>query len=288
MRSTNYPRLAALLILAMAIGRGTWAADSPTVILRAAAAQGKSGVEVRLRWSITDGWLPDGGFNLYRSDRARPLNPIPLGATSSVASNAQINIGASHSFQLGKLLQKARQTPSAPLPSLAVVQAPPPSAQAEFDRLAPPPPASPASLSTPSTVPTTTGPATSQPAQTITAQNVALIPSAAPTAAEATLASRRTLLLGAALHHDIANALGLSFDDATVTPGQTYTYTLRPIGNGTEGAAVATVTLTVPTDASFDGNGSLLKPKTTWESPNTMSIGRRRTPSSRSSTAFPF
>lgn len=256
MRSTNLPRLvarsriAALLIVLIASGRGTWAADSPTVILRAAAAQGKSGVEVRLRWSLTDGWLPDGGFNLYRSDRATPLNPTPLGATSSVANTAQISIGASHAFQLGKLLQKARQVPSAPLPSLAVVQAPPPSAQAEFDRLAPPPPASPPSLSTPSAVPMTTGPATSQPAQTITAHNVALIPSAAPTAAEATLASRRTLLLGAALHHDIGNALGLSFDDATATPGQTYTYTLRPITNGTEGAAIATVSLTVPTDAS--------------------------------------
>ncbi|HEX5283779.1 MAG TPA: hypothetical protein VFW30_06650 [Bryocella sp.] len=256
MRSTNRHRLAArgrlaaLLILAMASGRGIWAANSPSIILRAAAAQGKSGVEVRLRWSLTDGWLPDGGFNLYRSDRTTPLNSAPLGATSAIANTAQINIGVSHAFQLGKLLQKARQAPSITLPSLAVVQAPPPSAEAEFDRLAVPPPASPPSASTPSAAPMMIGPATAQPASMITGHPVTLVPAASPSIAEATLASRRTLLLGAALHDDVSHALGLSFDDPTVTPGQTYTYTLRPISNGTEGAAIATVTLTVPTDVS--------------------------------------
>jgi fibronectin type 3 domain-containing protein len=33
---------------------------------------------VRLRWSLVDGWLPAGGFNVYRDNDVKPLNSAPL------------------------------------------------------------------------------------------------------------------------------------------------------------------------------------------------------------------
>lgn len=232
-------------MLVLTGGPGASAGDSPTVVLRAAAAQGKSGIEVRLRWSLTDGWLPDGGFNLYRSDRPAPLNAMPLGANASAGSNAQINIGAAHLFQLGKLLSRAHATPTSTLPPLAEVQARPASAQADFDRLAPHP-----ATAVPPAPDTPASTAAAQTMPLVTAHIASKIATAPPSTFETTLASRRALLLGAALHPAISNALGLSFDDSNVSPGQTYTYTLRPIRNGTEGPAVATVSVTVPKDTS--------------------------------------
>jgi hypothetical protein len=248
MRSTDHLRLvkqgriAVLVMAAVAFGLQTGATDSPKIVFRAAAAQGKSGIQVRLRWSLTDGWLPDGGFNVYRSDRPRPLNSAPLGATTSVGGSKQIDIGGAQPFQLGKLLDKARQSPpTSSLPPLALVLPKPASSEAAFDRLATP-------ASTISSTPATTaGPAV---APQLAAHTLPAVPATQPTLAETTVASRRALILGAALHPAVGDALGLSFDDSTVTPGQSYTYTLRPISSGVEGGVIATVTLTVPTDAS--------------------------------------
>jgi len=38
---------------------------------------------VRVRWSLVDGWLPAGGFNVYRDNDVKPLNSAPLIAQTS-------------------------------------------------------------------------------------------------------------------------------------------------------------------------------------------------------------
>jgi hypothetical protein len=52
------------------------------MVLRAATAYVGGGVEVRLRWLMTEGWIPEGrGFNVYKivnGVRQGPLNPSPL------------------------------------------------------------------------------------------------------------------------------------------------------------------------------------------------------------------
>ena len=208
-----------------------------SVVLQAAPAKNPGGsVEVRLRWSLNDGWLPDGGFNLYRSDSAAPLNAAPLGAAATTNAPAQLSLGGTHTLALKNLLNTATQVPAGVVlpPLAAAASGHAASAAAAFDQLA-------------------------TQAQQLHGLRANLLKNAAsnipsatasqpPSTADVALAARRNLILGAALHPAVASALGLSFDDASVQVGKSYTYTLRPITGGVEGTAVASVTITVPND----------------------------------------
>ncbi len=207
-----------------AAGANTTAA-SPiklAAVLRAAPALNANGaLEIRLRWTINDGWLPNGGFNLYRTDRKTPLNTTPLGAPVNLP--ASLALGGKRPLPLHDLLNQAVPPAGVSLPHLAPKLARPPSAAATFNPAASAAPqlhiqsasnlvaASPASSQTTSA--------------TQVAPRLRQIP-AAPTPAQLALGARRTLLLGAALHPSVASALGLSFDDEEVTAGQQYAYEL--------------------------------------------------------------
>src|SRR2546423_2858348 len=50
------------------------------IVLRAATAGTGAKTEVRLRWVVTSGWIPDGGFNLYRTQNGMRGPAIHIGA----------------------------------------------------------------------------------------------------------------------------------------------------------------------------------------------------------------
>jgi hypothetical protein len=220
--------------------------------LRAQPALGAGGkVEVRLRWTVKEGWLPDGGFNLYRSDRSTPLNPAPLGAGGAGAAPEQLDVGSAHPVALRSLITQATAVAAGTtLPKLSVTVTRPASASAAFDQAATQAQqlqavTAPAFASTPITGAAPASGTVASPR--VAPRPAALLPASAPTAAQVTAASRRTLLIGAAVQPAVASALGLTFDDTSVAAGQSYTYELRPIVNGAETTAVATLGLTVPT-----------------------------------------
>lgn len=244
----------------------TAATAAPSVILRAAAAvNAQGGIEVRLRWSLQDGWLPDGGFNLYRFNGSTaaatlpsPLNRSPLGAITAASAPATIATGSTHSLPLASLLNKA--TSANTLPALSTTLTRGASAQPVFDRLAAAARAAHSAQGTQLAVATTAttvigtpgtssasaaGPAAITAAASRPSLNIAK--RAAPTATDITMQARRTLILGAALHPAVASTLGLAFDDANVTPGQTYTYRLT---SASDTIALAIVTITVPVNAT--------------------------------------
>ena len=233
-----------------------------TVTMRAAAAEGATHrIEVRVRWTVTDGWLPAGGFNLYRSDASTPLNSTALGGSLANAP-ATLAIGATHKVQLGTLLSKAATVPATgTLPPLTTPVVRGASAASRFSQLATaarqrrgllPQQASgliapTSATASPATASGAGGAGAVRPAPVVPLPKAALPRVAtAPSIADQTIAARRTLLLGAATHPAMAATLGLAYDDPNVTPGQTYTYTLRRAVGGLTAPALATVTITVP------------------------------------------
>ncbi|HEV2702753.1 MAG TPA: hypothetical protein VGV09_14060 [Steroidobacteraceae bacterium] len=260
---------ALLLLLAFVadpLPPATAATASPSVILRAAAAENlQRNIEVRLRWSLQDGWLPPGGFNVYRSNGSAaaatgtPLNVSPLGAVTAANAPATIATGNSHSIAIASLLTKAAATGTLPALSPPVTRGA--SAQPAFDQLA-------AAAHTAHTVQATQSavnsaartiigaPATAAAGTTVAARAGAVSGAMAairpaPTPADIAMQARRTLIFSAALHPQVAATLGLAYDDASVTPGQTYTYRLTSAADSVQ---LATVTITVP------GTTSGLKP----------------------------
>ncbi len=215
-------------------------------VLRAAPAlNANGGLDIRLRWSVKEGWLPNGGFNLYRSDRKTPLNATPLGGT--VTLPASLALGGAKPLPLHDLLNQSVTPSGVSLPHPALTLARPPSAASTFNQAASAAlqlhaqSASKSMAGSPGSSPTATAPSV--------VPRLRQIPTA-PTPAQLVLGARRTLLLGAALHPSVASALGLSFDDPDVTAGQQYSYELRAITNGSESATIATVTVAVPADTA--------------------------------------
>jgi hypothetical protein len=238
--------VAALLGTTQGAGAATTTPAALAAELRAAPALNANGaLEVRLRWSIKDGWLPNGGFNLYRTDRKTPLNAAPIGGAVNLPAN--LALGGAKPLPLNDLVNQAVAPSGVALPHLAPTLARPLSAADTFNQAA----SAAVQLhiqSAPNLVAASpvASPTTSAPQ---VAPRLRQIPNA-PSPAQLALGARRTLLLGAALHPSVASALGLSFDDRDVTAGQQYGYELRPITNGSEGATVATVTVTIPADTS--------------------------------------
>ena len=120
-----------------ALGATDSTSNPLSVALMAAPAQGASGhIEVRLAWSLQDGWLPAGGFNVYRSGGSAPVNGTPLGGSLANAP-ATLPIGTAHTLQLGALLGKASTAPSTgTLPPLTTTIVRGSSAATRFNQLA--------------------------------------------------------------------------------------------------------------------------------------------------------
>src|SRR5579862_399474 len=96
----------ALLSTAQGAGASTTMPAALSAELRAAPALNVNGaLEIRLRWSIKEGWLPDGGFNLYRTDRKTPLNTTPIGGTVNLPTN--LALGGAKPLPLHDLLNQA-------------------------------------------------------------------------------------------------------------------------------------------------------------------------------------
>ena len=238
-------------------------ATTQNVVMRAAAAVNAQGkIEVRVRWSLQDGWLPDGGFNIYRFDgtlaatgTTAPLNRSPLGVLTAGNVPATVQTGQKHSLALASLLGKSTATgATSALPPLSTTVTRGASAQTQFDllaaaaRTAHSAPASQAAIATAAKTVVGT-PSTGGTPQTAAPPKVVAQPAkrVAPTVTDVAMQARRTLILGAALHSEVASTLGLSFDDPNVAAGNTYTYRLTGAKDGTQ---LATTTITVPSDAS--------------------------------------
>jgi hypothetical protein len=243
-----------------ATGASSAGTTVPTVVFKAAAAQGSDGMEIRLRWSLQDGWLPDGGFNIYRSDRTAPLNLRPLGVSPSSNAPAEIPVGTSHThtFKLGTLLQRAAQAPAgSAVPPLITNTVRPASSASRFAQLATSAQQHhtllASSLPVQGSANSNAGSGTLSAAQGLPASGAKALPHTAGAMQtpplDSSIAARRTLLLGAAVSSDVASALGMAYDDANVTAGQTYKYTLRAVISGKEYDA-ASITMAVPTSAT--------------------------------------
>ncbi len=234
--------------------------------MRAAAAVNAQGnIEIRVRWSLQDGWLPDGGFNLYRYDGAvvaagttAPLNKSPLGVVTDATAPTAVRTGNAHTIALASLLGKSTSAgPTTALPPLSTTVTRGASAQAQFDHLASAARTAHSPQAALATVATAAKSVAAAPAVSggagaaagTAAAKVAVQPvkRATPTAVDVTMQARRTLLMGAALHPEVASVLGLAFDDPNVTAGQTYTYRLASAKDGTQ---LATTTITVSGDKS--------------------------------------
>jgi hypothetical protein len=223
---------------------------SPTKLMAAPALGSAGAVEVRLRWTVTDGWLPDGGFNVYRADRSGALNALPLGAGAAVSAPAQLDIGGARPLELKALLIHATAVSSGTvLPHLTASVARAASATVTFDQLG-----AQAMQTQALKGPRLSGSTNATNAAAASAAANAPVAAASthallvnPTPAQLAVDARRTLLLAATLHPAVGDALGLSFDDKTVTVGQSVRYELRPISGGREMPAVASVSFVVPT-----------------------------------------
>ncbi len=235
--------LAALLAGPASLSR---AAGPTKLVVMAATAYNDHKPEVRLRWTVTDGWLPERGFHLYRiqGNNRTLLNPtrpfaVNLNGFSAQGRNllnlAKSQIAAGEHFAPGIQRQS----------SLAAFRAMRETMEAVRQQLGP-------ALS---------AEAVAQQVRQIppVAQYLALTrrtPNAKP-AARAPLSQddqvrqvRSQLLVGAMLNSGAAHNLGLAFEDTDVHDGETYEYALRTLNDqGQENPNdEATTTITVGKD----------------------------------------
>lgn len=196
---------------------------------------------VRLRWSMADGALPSGGFNVYRTDPSgtTKLNPAPIDAapegkrdpTYVLAAKAMRIAGVQSQLISGKVTRQSSASAFAAMRS---------------------------------GIKTLTGVAGTPPTalQIRSAMNKspevgALFKSLTPGAkfkgkrvysdAEKVANARTFVILQAMLHPEAASKLGLGFDDTKVTANASYTYTLKAVEGGAE-TQVATFQITVGKD----------------------------------------
>jgi hypothetical protein len=247
-------------------------AEDPVVIRLASLKQGGDGVAIR--WTVKKGWLPDGGFNIYRMDNGVPtrLNETPLGAKRGSASAATARwkmSGKSGSLvtDYKVALTKASQ-PAGPGgdEAMRVFSATrhslPSSAKPVFDAIGQqvqqlrhiPGPSLPSSVAQiqirehPLVAPymsklgVTTSSSKAPPAPTKPGSNPQP-PAISPIDEAQTL--RFNLLAGALVHPEIASDLGLAFDDTKATAGTKCQYSLRGVDSaGKEGPDIlATATV---------------------------------------------
>lgn len=193
---------------------------------------------VRLRWSMAEGWIPDGGFNLYKSiGGAAPvkLNAAPLKVDASGASHPMIQtamqkvaVDGKQEFLSSKVLARVSSAPTfaairdAAATGLALHTGEKgirasivthPSFKAYSSKL----PKLQPKLATPNQV-----------------QQVGI--------------ARSQVIIGAMTVKGFAEKVGLGFDDSQVQSGAKVTYTLKAINGGVESGVLATLPFTVGAD----------------------------------------
>ncbi len=272
------------LLAGAASGQGAGAPEP--YLFRAATATVGGKPEVRLRWQVTEGWIPDGrGFNVYRVEGGRRIGPLNGGAPISVhpelasppPAARRVRIGgagpvsaAGSALDFRATLALARQSvPGATQRELFQMLPqgrPVASASAVFDAMA-------AKIRALRSMP---GPALPPAAfrQQVLEEPVVRdyvrrilgvrVGGAAGPAArmpmrlaagsrEAQIASirraRTTLLVGALTHDDLGQALGLRYTDSAVVPGATYHYVLAFVDPAGKESEVAHTDLVAGHDA---------------------------------------
>ena len=193
--------------------------------------------EVRLRWSVTEGWLPAGGFNIYRIEAGNrtKLNSSPIGG-QAIGDSETLTMPGGTKLELGKWMRKAKTIPAGTkLSDLKVFGNPSP-------RPASSAPAFNALRSQIKTLQGAKGPALTMdalrarvvesPAMSGYLKQIAgggADPSKRITDLDQVVQIRSELLSTAMMNKDLANKLGLAYNDSTANDGASYTYALRTI-----------------------------------------------------------
>ncbi|MDQ3812316.1 MAG: hypothetical protein M3347_00025, partial [Armatimonadota bacterium] len=255
-------------------------ASTGAIVLRAGSLKPNG---VALRWTVKEGWLPEGGFNVYRIENGKrsekPLNATPLGANPGSDGSAKFwQVSPRFDVSYKDAVKTARKLPAGvqetQLRSFAdTTHVRPASSRPVFKamgthiralRTAPGPALPPQKLQMrlmerpeiSQYVTALRGPVIS--AMTATAANK---PAKAPTTViktstlspvEQVQELRSNLLLGALVNPEIGKDLGLAFDDKTAVAGATYQYALRAVGADKKESPqdVATVQITVGADCA--------------------------------------
>ena len=207
-----------------------------------ATVQANGATIVRLRWTMDEGWIPNGGFNIYRSDgtNAIKLNSAPLQVTSALGKSDKVYQTAIRQVKITgsqTLLMQAKSGRQSSATTFAAMRS---SVKPLTGTLGGPP-----------TVAQIQGAANKTPA---VVAYMSTLPKGSPqpktrvfSANEQIALARSHLAISAMTMPGAADALGMGFDDTKVTANAAYTYTLKAINNGAETQA-ATFAITVGKD----------------------------------------
>ena len=209
-----------------------------------ATVQVNGAAAVRLRWMMDEGWIPNGGFNLYRSDGSSTpvkLNSTPLTVKGSLALTDQVYktaiqpvriTGAQAFMAKSKVGRQSSSTTFAAMRAsvkgvTGAAGGPPTTAQIHTAIT---------KTSAVSTFMSSLPRGSAQPQKRVFTAN------------EKIAIARSHLAMSAMTLPGAADTLGMGYDDTKVTGNASYTYTLKAINNGSEGQ-VATFSITVGKDA---------------------------------------
>ena len=231
----------------------------PRVMLRAATANMGTKPEVRVRWTITNGWLAPGGYNLYRIEGANrtKLNATPIKYVPPAGARA-LSLPGGGQIDVVKLMTLANTTTrdfrSVNQPLFGPKRPRPTTSAPVFRDLA-------TGIRQLRSLP---GPALSKraiQAELTERPQVKLFltkikppvpppPPPPPTPTELSQDAKQDLVMGSMLSKDVNKTIGCGFDDTTATAGTAYQYALREIdAAGVEAAMdVATTQITVGAD----------------------------------------
>ncbi|MBB6049584.1 hypothetical protein [Armatimonas rosea] len=233
-------------VFALTLASGAWAQNQ--LELMAARTVVKERPQVRLLWMVTQGWLPEGGVNLYRSDQpTKPLNESPIKLDAKFNLDAKLAPGT-RSGAANKLFGQAiaRTSTETTLSSKE--------AFADFKQ----------KLQDVQSEPGVRGSqmaakAAAQ-APKVIAYRKRLAPPKAPadlkggvplTVEEQINSARIQVLLSALTSYEAAQKFGLAFIDKTARAGVAYTYTLRAVDKQGKELPGDIATVQVPASGSL-------------------------------------
>lgn len=208
-----------------------WVATSAwadTYRLMAATANPTTAPVVRLRWTVEDGWLPNGGFNVYRitgNGTPEKLNSTPIAPSPQMAAQPGFRLATTPIALNGTHFRNVRIARTSSGAVFAAMR----------DSIR--------------TIRHGTGPAPSPSAiSALLAKNPAIgryyanlqpvVPPKPVSQEDRVRRARAHMSVAGLTNSDDARQLGLAFEDPHVELGRTITYELRPIVNGVEGKGV--------------------------------------------------
>jgi len=267
--------LAAVSIIGVALVAMAQAPTNPQLLLKAATATVDGRPEVRLRWTVKEGRIPEGSYNVYRVDAAErgagnrapgqkvKVNPAVIALNTAAASAVKL----SPRFQFNTLMLRARQaTPGVADKDLFSIEPPgprPPSSTPVFQAM----------KAATQRARSSKGPGFSSRGLQAELENIPAVRDyltkiqgappgePAPAArghehgardlnpqAEAVRDAQSRLILGSMANPALGKAMGLAYDDKNVLAGKTYQYILGYTAPGRAEVEVATTTITVGAD----------------------------------------